>query len=119
MNARVRRPLFALVIVLALVAAVMPGVQAAGARGGSPLVIDNSQIVVLPGNVYPLARPEYDAGPASPSLPMDRMILALKMSGEKRAALKRLLAEQQDPSSPLYHQWLTPQEFGARFGADP
>ena len=119
MNAQARRPLFALVIVLALVAAVAPGAQAAGARGGSPLVIDNSQTVVLPGNVYPLARPEYDVGPASPSLPMDRMILALKMSGEKRAALKSLLAEQQDPSSPLYHQWLTPQEFGARFGADP
>ncbi|MGC8723869.1 MAG: protease pro-enzyme activation domain-containing protein [Acidobacteriota bacterium] len=119
MNAHVRRPLFALVIVFALVAAVAPGVQAARTHGGSPLVIDNSQTVVLPGNVYPLARPEYDAGPASPSLPMDRMILALKMSGEKRAALKKLLAEQQDPSSPLYHQWLTPQEFGARFGADP
>ncbi len=119
MNAQARRSLFALVIVLALVAVVAPGAQAAGARGGSPLAIDNSQTVVLPGNVYPLARPEYDVGLASPSLPMDRMILALKMSGEKRAALKKRLAEQQDPSSPLYHQWLTPQEFGARFGADP
>jgi len=120
MNAQARKPLFALVTVLALAAAVAPGVQAAAGAGGAPVItIDGSQTVVLPGNVYPLARPEYDVGPASPSLPMDRMILALKMSGEKRAELKKLLAEQQDPSSPLYHQWLTPQEFGARFGADP
>jgi len=27
-----------------------------------------------------------------------------------------LIAAQQDPDSPLYHKWLTPEEFGARFG---
>jgi subtilase family serine protease len=30
--------------------------------------------------------------------------------------LQDLLVKQQTPSSPLYHQWLTPAEFGLRFG---
>lgn len=34
-------------------------------------------------------------------------------------ALGVLLAEQQDPTSSLYHQWLTPAQFGAQFGAVP
>ena len=33
--------------------------------------------------------------------------------------LNRLLSEQQDPNSPNYQKWLTPQEFSARFGPDP
>jgi hypothetical protein len=50
---------------------------------------------------------------------MNRAFLALKSSPEQEAALEQLLADQQDPSSPRYHQWLSPQEFGARFGATP
>ncbi len=34
------------------------------------------------------------------------------------AGLAALLQRQQDPSSPDYHKWLTPAEFGSRFGAD-
>lgn len=33
-------------------------------------------------------------------------------------ALQSLLAQQQAPNSPLYHHWLTPAQFGARFGAN-
>jgi len=36
-----------------------------------------------------------------------------------RAALEQLLAAQQDPNSPNYHKWLTPNEFGQRFGPNP
>ena len=32
------------------------------------------------------------------------------------AELDRLLRAQQDPSSTLFHQWLTPEQFGERFG---
>jgi MYXO-CTERM domain-containing protein len=40
--------------------------------------------------------------------------LALRFTDE--AAVDQLLADQQNPASPRYHAWLTPQEFGARFG---
>jgi subtilase family serine protease len=34
------------------------------------------------------------------------------------AGLERLVAAQHDPKSPLFHQWITPQQFGLRFGPD-
>src|SRR5262249_40167237 len=34
----------------------------------------------------------------------------------QQAALEKLLEEQQNPSSPNYHHWLTPEEFGDRLG---
>ncbi len=42
--------------------------------------VNNAQIVSLPGNVHPLARPQYDKGAAPASLPMERMLLVLKRS---------------------------------------
>lgn len=37
-------------------------------------------------------------------------------SAQQQADLDALVAAQQDSSSPQYHQWLTPAQFGARFG---
>ena len=48
---------------------------------------------------------------------MENVQLVLKRTPEQEAALAELLREQQDPSSPNYHKGVTPQEFGARFGA--
>ena len=79
-------------------------------------IIDNNDTVVLHGNVHPLARPEFDRGRSDPSLPMNRMILTLRFSSSKLDELPRLLAELNDPASPNYHHWLTPEEFGERFG---
>lgn len=80
------------------------------------VVVNDADRVVLHGNVHPRAVPEFDVGPTDPSLPMNRMILLLKLTPEKQAELDRLLAEQQDPSSPNFHKWLKPEEFGERFG---
>src|ERR1700727_3446792 len=79
--------------------------------------VDNANLTVLKGNVYSLARPEFDRGVAPPSLPMERMTLVLRPSPEQVAALAPLLDEQQDQSSPNYHKWLTPLQFGQQFGA--
>ena len=50
---------------------------------------------------------------------MDHMLLMLKRSPAQQAALDQLLKDQQDPSSPQFQQWLTPAEFGERFGVSP
>src|SRR5271155_679619 len=76
-----------------------------------------SQRTILRGNTHPLARPEFDRGAAPSSLAMDQMFLILKRSPAQEAALEKLLAEQQDKSSPEYHKWLTPIQFGQLFGA--
>jgi subtilase family serine protease len=42
--------------------------------------------------------------------------LVFRRSATQEAALEALLAAQQDPASSLYHRWLTPEIFAARFG---
>ncbi len=79
--------------------------------------IDESRRQTLRGNTHPLARSEFDAGPASADLALNRMILVLNQSPEQASALGKLLDAQQDPTSPRYHNWLTPEQFGQQFGA--
>ncbi|MEQ1885347.1 MAG: S53 family peptidase [Bryobacteraceae bacterium] len=57
-----------------------------------------------------------DLGRVPANLPMDRAMLVLEGTPEQQAALEKLLRDQQDPSSPAYHRWLAPREFGERFG---
>ena len=79
--------------------------------------IDTSRRVRLRGQIHPKASPEYDQGAVDPSLLIPSVTLVLKQSPSQQAELDKLLAEQQDPSSPNYHHWLTPEEYGNRFGA--
>jgi len=78
--------------------------------------VDAKNLVTLRGNTHPLARPEYDQGAAPDGLPMERMLLVLQLAAEQEAALRKLLDEQQIKSSPNYHMWLTPEQFGEQFG---
>lgn len=78
--------------------------------------IDNRNMVVRSGDVHPLARPEYDQGRAPGDMRMERMVLVLQADAAQEQALEELLAAQQDPSSPDYQHWLTPEAFGASFG---
>jgi hypothetical protein len=78
--------------------------------------IDNNRVVQLPGNTAPMARAEFDKGAVEDSLPMAHMMLLLQRSATQESELETLLAQQSDPSSASYHHWLTPTEFGQRFG---
>ena len=40
----------------------------------------------------------------------------MRLSAAQQTELDALLAAQQNPKSPQYHQWLTQEEYGARFG---
>ena len=82
-------------------------------------IVNDSDRVTLQGNVHPHARQLFEVGATAPSLPMERMVLSLRLSAEKEAALKQLIAEQHDPLSINYHHWLTPEEYGERFGPAP
>ncbi len=114
-----RRRLFPFALGLVLALALVPGLFAQGASPascGTIGPINNNDTIVLRGNVNPLAQSQADYGFADPARPMDRIILTLKMSPSRQATLDRLLAEQQDPTSPRFHHWLSPEEFGRRFG---
>jgi subtilase family serine protease len=72
-------------------------------------------MVKLTGN-HPAGLAGEPAGRIDPQR-MLTMTVTLKLRDPE--ALNRQISEQQNPSSPSYHQWLTPQEFSARFGPDP
>jgi subtilase family serine protease len=74
------------------------------------------RMIRLKGNTHPLARAQFDRGPAPDDLPANRMLLLLQRAPEQESELQQLLEDQQTKSSARYHQWLTPEEFGRRFG---
>jgi subtilase family serine protease len=57
-----------------------------------------------------------DQGRASTSLPMKDILLRLKPSEARTKALTQFMADVQNPQSASYHKWVTPAEFGAKFG---
>lgn len=78
--------------------------------------IDESSLVTLTGNMHPAAIEKNDRGPVSASLPMSGLTLVLSRSAGEQAAFNAFVASQYDQSSPSFHQWLTPQQIGQRFG---
>jgi subtilase family serine protease len=78
-----------------------------------PAVARAQSTVRLPHSVPSSAAAIPNATAAAPSMPME---LVVRLALRNTAALDQLKRDQQDPSSPSYHQWLTPQQFDARFG---
>jgi hypothetical protein len=78
--------------------------------------VRNDKLATLGGNVHPMARAANDRGALPGTQPVTRMTLLLRRSATQETALQQLLTEQQDPKSPNYHAWLTPQQFGEQFG---
>jgi pseudomonalisin len=78
--------------------------------------IDEDQRVTLRGNVHPLALAEYDAGAVASDFPMEHMLLMLLPDAMQQEVLNELVDGQYSPESPYYHQWLTPEQYGERFG---
>ena len=47
---------------------------------------------------------------------LSHVLLQLRRSPEQESALQRYLDEVQDSTSPNFHKWLTPEQFGQDFG---
>ena len=92
------------------------GFAQSSARDRIVQAVDSSRTIALRGNVHPLARPEFDRGSANGAMALPLVTLFFKPTASQQADLDSLLAEQQDRSSPNYHRWLTPEQFGERFG---
>ncbi|HEX8925878.1 MAG TPA: Ig-like domain repeat protein, partial [Terriglobales bacterium] len=78
--------------------------------------INDSKRIAISNSTTPLVSRSVDAGRMSPTTKLGRMILMLAPSTEQEKAAAALVAAQHDPKSKLYHKWLTPAEFGQRFG---
>lgn len=78
--------------------------------------IDETQRVTLAGNTRPEANAKNDLGPVDDSLPLEHMLLQLKRPAPLQQELDDFTESLSEKNSPNYHHWLTPDEFGARFG---
>src|SRR6266540_2533758 len=99
MSRRLRSTLsvFALCAALGLLTA-----PAANAQG-KVAVADTSPVWASPSN---LAGADANA---------DQVVFSVWLGWNRNGALDRTLADLYDPASPTYHQWLTPDQFHARF----
>ena len=78
--------------------------------------IDNRQRVALHGFVHPAARGANDSGAVDDAFVLPAITMAFQPSAAQQTELDQLLAQQQDPASPNFHKWLTPEEYADRFG---
>jgi subtilase family serine protease len=108
------RTLPSLFVVAALLSAIPSQSQQPQARLAAP--ITNASRATLAGSRPPRARLAHDLGAVDSSMPLQSITMYFSRSAQQQSDLDALVAAQQNPSSPQYHQWLTPAEFGARFG---
>lgn len=78
--------------------------------------IDESRLVTLRGNTRPEATSANDLGAVADAMPMEHMLLQLKRSAEREAALALYIQQLHEPGSPNYHKWLTPEQFASSYG---
>ena len=105
------------IAVAALLFASLPaGAQNTLVRPRITQPVNENRLAVLQGHTHPLARPQFDQGLVDPAFKLERISLMFQPTAEQQAALDSLLLQQQDPSSPNFHKWLTPEEYGGRFG---
>lgn len=60
-----------------------------------------------------------DQGPVDSSFLLTHITLVITPSASQQKGIDRLLVRQQDPRSPNYHKWLTPEQYAQRFGLSP
>src|SRR5260370_40741976 len=108
MQLRLRMLVFSLLVVLFGTSAF----AAAGGNSGSKRNVDDKDTVRVRGNVHASARPENDRGPTNVNLKYQSMVLVLAPRADAKDRPDQYLAQLHNPKSPLYHQWLTPAQYG-------
>lgn len=78
--------------------------------------VSGSSRVTLHGNVSGRVKHSSDLGLAPQNQKLNSLALHFSLTSAQQADLDQLHAAQLNPSSPSYHKWLTPEQFGTRFG---
>jgi subtilase family serine protease len=114
-------PIFGLLTILSL--GVSTGSSRAAIQAGSSTAaarivdaIDETKLVPLAGQTPRFATAKNDQGAVSDSFRLEHMFLQLRRGPQEEEALERTIDELQDQASSKYHQWLTADELGTKFG---
>ncbi len=111
-------------LAVSLLSALAPAAQPLLAQTASAIApetrvvapVSNTMVTTLKGNVHPLAQARFDQGAVPASNATGRMLLLLRRSDAQQTALHRYMDDLQNPSSPNYRKWLTPETLGKSYG---
>jgi hypothetical protein len=78
--------------------------------------VENATRATIQGSHPNAARLANMTGRMAGSTRIQGASIVFSRSEAQEAALQTLIAAQQNPSSPLYHQWMSPDEFATSFG---
>lgn len=78
--------------------------------------VSSASMVTLAGTHPRIVEKADDLGALAGSQQLEGISLSFSMTAAQQSALTALIAAQQTPGSPQYHQWLTPDQFAAQFG---
>jgi subtilase family serine protease len=81
--------------------------------------VNEATLVALAGNTRPEAIPTNDLGPVDDGFALPHLLLQLKRSPERDAALKQYVDDVHNPQSANFHRWLTPAQFAEHYGVAP
>jgi subtilase family serine protease len=77
--------------------------------------IDDRDTVALRGSVHPMLQKATDQGRMDGATRLEGVSLIFKRTAEQDAAAEKFLEDLQNPNSPNYHKWLTPEQYADRF----
>jgi subtilase family serine protease len=78
--------------------------------------IKNEERTPVTGSTSPLVKASVDNGRMPGGQSLGRMLLMLSATAEQDQQADDLVAALHDSSSPSYHKWLTPAQYGQQFG---
>jgi subtilase family serine protease len=81
----------------------------------TPAQVESLEKIPVKGHVQPLLRAAQDMGAVDPAEKLS-LSLVFAPSAAQKVALQQLLQDQQNPNSPQYHKWITPEKFAEDFG---
>ena len=82
------------------------GYTAASAMPMITTAIDEANVAPIAGEKSPLVAKAHDLGALADTTALPHIIMSLKRSPDQQAAFDKLVHDQQDRTSPMYHQWL-------------
>jgi hypothetical protein len=115
-NAPVFRSIVCTFAFVSLAVLVLVSGSPAQSRARITQEIDNHSLVLMKHTTHPLAALQNDRGRVDPGLRMERMLLVLSPTPEQDAAMQQMIDDLHNPDSLNYQHWLTPEQFGAKFG---
>jgi subtilase family serine protease len=72
--------------------------------------------VVLRGSRTPRVDKLSSDGPVADTMRIRGITFRFRPTPRQQSELEQLLGDQQNPASPHFHEWLTPEEYADRFG---